>query len=628
MHIGETLPLWTFTYDEMLRLIRNGFVSMVGCCCTLTGHSFEKRAPLLQEFLKNAVKFNDSCNASIEYHKSLESRCSKEGLSTFKFNILGCHPFKELIWLLGTRHSTLSSCMLSGILNVLHARRLSIEKTQVCVPENCNNSVTVAHAQWLFDEITKMLKVLLDQPQNSKLLSEGVAVLNILNVGHSKAAREFFRFFCHYCERSLLLVFQPAASELHSLVPKGRCKETAVDYIYDQTLPDNAHLSLDDVSHLEHILRAKYDDVEGKLHKVDLSSIADMEKTKKKLEEIVVSNMGIYERGLPMKYVFLFSLLQSSSVTLARRSYITELADSNKIDMKENDVGMFLNLFTSFASLFYVPSLSDVIIVDIEKFTDCVDRLYAETSSEGSSCGFINEEAIDSLAKEEELDPELFKVALQGFCFAVRIKKSQLKNVNFTIQDDYLYLYYVPSMRCSDKEINDRFSNSLYLKVKPMCMPCNIQVLLLRHIIKKERFLLIPTPHINATTIGVRFQEICIEVTLIDHGDAIELRLQGNHSPDNYIKACSLLVKACIAAMKDAKKATDGFQYGFAFKCANPESHQYHLLDNKDHCDDCESGANDDRYSAKFRDYWNHAMVSQHFMFINNYCSSPLAHER
>lgn len=610
----------------MLRLIRNSSVSMVGCCCTLTGHSFEERAPLLQDFMKNAVKFNDSCSASIEYHKSLKSRCSKEGFPTFKFNVLSKYPFKELMWLPGTRRSTLSLCMLSCILNVLNARSLSLEKVQVRVAENCNNSVTVAHhAQWLFDEITKMLKVLPDQPQRRKLLLAGVAVLNIFNVGHSKAAREFFLFFCHYCERSLLLVFQPAASELHSLVPKERREETVVDCKYNQTLPDNAHLSPDDASHLEHILKAKYD-VEGKLHKVDLSSIAGMESTKKKLEDIVVSNMGMYEKDLPMRYVFLFSLLQSLSITLASRSYITELADSIKIDMKGGDIEVFLNLFTSFASLFYVPSLSNVVIVDIEKFTDCVDRLYAETSSGGSSCGFINEEAIDSLAKEEELDSELFKVALQCFCFAVRIKKSQLKSVNFTIQDDYLY--YVPSMRCSDTEINDRFSNSLYLKVKPMCMPCNMQVLLLRHIIKKEQFLLIPTLHINATTIGVRFQEICIEVTLIDHGDTIELRLQGNHLPDNYNRACSLLVKACIAAMKDAKKATDGFQYSFAFKCANPESHQYHLLDNKDHCDDCESGANDDRYSAKFRDYWNHAMVSQHFMFINNYCSSPLAHER
>ena len=583
----------------MLRLIKNSSIPAVGCVSTLSGPSFQKRISLMQDFMENAVKFkNSNSKLATQYHDSLEHKCSKEGLSTFNFNVLGKYPYNSLMWLPTTNRSSLSLCMLSCILKVLRSRNLSMNDLKL--PEDDNNDSVndeptygEKHAQWIFHEAIERLKVLKDQPQKSALLMAGIAFLKVLSIGPSKGTYEFLPFLFHFCKRSFPLVFQPATSKLYSLMscPSFEKKDDLdVDDDFD-SLP--SRFSPDEVSSLSHALKAKNDDVEVSTCKVNKSLVS--KGIKEKLEDAVVSNMTKYEIDLPMRYIFLYSLLQSLGGTLTRRSDITELAVSYDIGMDDDDVGMFLKTFTSFANLFYVPSLSDVVLLDIEKFVDYLDKLYA---SDKSSSGFISEAAIDSLAEQEGLDPDTFKEVLQGFHFAVRVAQSRVKNPNITTDGDYFY--YIPSMRCSDTEIIDRCPHSLYFKTNPCFMPGSLQARLIHHVQKIFDFFLIPTPHINATTIGVRFQEICIEVTLIDHGDAIELRPQAYHS-----KAYSLLMQACVSAMNDAKKAIDGLQYDFAFKCANPKSNQYHLLDNNDHCDECDIATNDE--SATFKDYWRNA---------------------
>ena len=599
----------------MLRLIKNSTISSAGCVSTLSGPSFQKRISLMQGFMKNAVKFkNSNSKLATQYYESLEHKCSKEGLSTFKFNVLGKYPYDRLMWLPTTNRSSLSLCMLSCILKVLRSRNLSMNDLKL--PEDDNNdsvndepTYAEKHAQWIFHEAIERLKVLKDHPQKSALLMAGIAFLKVLSIGPSKGTYEFLPFLFHFCKRSFPLVFQPATSKLYSLMscPSFEKKDDLdVDDDFD-SLP--CHFSPDEVPSLSHALKAKNDDVEVSTCKVNKSLVS--KGIKEELEDAVVSNMTKYEIDLPMRYIFLYSLLQSLGGTLTRRSDITELAVSYDIGMDDDDVGMFLKTFTSFANLFYVPSLSDVVLLDIEKFVDYLDKLYA---SEKSSSGCISEAAIDSLAEQEELDPDTFKEVLQGFHFAVHVAQSRVKNPNITIDGDYFY--YIPSMRCSDTEIIDHYPHSLYFKTNLRFMPGSLQARLIHHVQKIFDFFLIPTPHINATTIGVRFQEICIEVTIIDHADAMELRPQAYHSPDNYSKAYSLLMQTCVAAMNDAKNAIDGLQYDFAFKCANPESNQYHLLDDNNHCEGCDISD-----SATFKDYWRKAQIDMvyHILYFNIY---------
>ena len=583
-------------------LIKTHYVPVVTCLATLCGPSFKERILLIREFMSNAVKFrNGKSNMAVQYHKNLEEMCSKEGLSTFKFNILGEYPFKELMWLLGTKRLSLSLCMLCCILQVLRSRKLNI--SDLCIPsDECKSSENgelppgEKHAQWIFHEVIKRLMTLKHHPEKLGLLMSGVAFINIVNVGPSKAAYEFLPFLRHYCKKLMPLIVQPAragtnvSNLLYSLMPQVKHLSEKDDSMTNQ-LPGNGHLLPNNVAHSKLIFKEENCDLDVKVHKVDLSM---MEDTKKTLEEIVVNNMSKYRMGLPIRYVFLHSLLQTLDISLMPKNDITKLAVSCDIGMDDSEVEVFLNHFTKFASLFYVPSLTNIVIVNIEKFTDCVDKLYNGNPSEESSYefGFISEAAIDSLAEKEKIDPEMFKVALQCFRFAVPVRKAKVQNPSFTINGKLSY--YVPSMR-NGKPMNGPLPSSLYLKIKPRYMPGNMQVLLVRQMLNDSKCFLIPTEHVNASIISMHFQHTCAQVILIDHGDAIEFRLQENRSID-YIIPCSLIVRACFAAIKVARKSIDHLQYDFVFRCTK-QDHQYH--------DDLKSAlcCNDDKNGIT-RDFW------------------------
>ena len=208
----------------MLRLIKNSSISLVGCVSTLSGPSFQKRISLMQGFMENAVKFkNGNSKLATQYYESLEHKCSKEGLSTFNFNVLGKYPYDRLMWLPTTNRSSLSLCMLSCILKVLCFKNLSMNDLKL--PEDGNNDSVndepaygEKHAQWIFHEAIERLKVLKDHPQKSALLMAGVAFLKVLNIGPSKGTYEFLPFLFHFCKRSFPLVLQPATSKLYSLM--------------------------------------------------------------------------------------------------------------------------------------------------------------------------------------------------------------------------------------------------------------------------------------------------------------------------------------------------------------------------------------------------------------------------
>ena len=91
---------------------------------------------------------------------------------------------------------------------------------------------------------------------------------------------------------------------------------------------------------------------------VDLSN---MEDTKKILEKMVVGNISKNNTGLPVRWVFLCSLLQALNISLMTKNDIVKLATSSNIGIDASEVKAFLTTFTSFASLLYIPSLTEVV---------------------------------------------------------------------------------------------------------------------------------------------------------------------------------------------------------------------------------------------------------------------------
>lgn len=635
-------------FELLLDLVKTSSIPVVMCVATLTGLAPQRKSALFQDFVLGAVRFRDSKSELADrYRTHLKERCSKEGLSSFNFNILGKFPFSDLMWLLATKRSGISLCFLCCLLQALELRGISLEYLDL--PQNefdikKDELLGNKHGEWLFYEAIKRMKALKKHPEKLNLLRPGVTMLNIFNIGLSKAAYNFLPFLGRHCKRSLPLLFVSTADSIDVDKPLAsdclkEC-ETSINHLLSALVPRRKHL--------HHLLRSqsitptpnemptahllmrqpsfnhstKLESLKDIIKESGLDSnfkeinLSNMEDTKKILQKMVVRNMSKYVTGLPVRWVFLRSLLQALNISLITKSDIVKLAASSNAGIDGGEVEVFLTTFTSFASLLYIPSLTEVVLVDIERFTDCLDKVfkYGDSSDNALSFGFISEAAIDQLAEAEKLDADLFKAILKSFRFAVPVPKSKVKGTNFSIQGDYTY--YVPSMRPSSAT-NGPLRDSLYLYNTPSILG-NMQVLLIRHFLKYSNCSLVPCLHINASVIRVNHGKEFVDVKIIDHKDIIELRLERGRSTEAYKATCSLAVRACAAAMDDAKKSTNDLEYKFVFRCigSTGSSHQlsFHRIDLNESlsCDKCKSNAS----NAVFREHWKSA-VSKMVRLLN-----------
>ena len=636
-------------FELLLDLVRTSSIPVVMCVATLTGLAPQRKSALFQDFVLGAVRFRDSKSELADrYRTHLKERCSKEGLSSFNFNILGKFPFSDLIWLLATKRSSISLCFLCCLLQALELRGIS-PLEYLDLPQNefdirKDELLGRRHGEWLFYEAIKRLKALKKHPEKLNLLRPGVTMLNVFNIGPSKAAYNFLPFLGRHCKRSLPLLFVSTADSIDVDKPLGsdcfkEC-ETSVNHLLSALVPRRKHLyhlmrsqsitptstemptvpvfmrqpSFKYPTKLESLKEIiKESGLDSNFKEIDLSN---KKNTKKILEKMVVRNMSKYTTGLPVRWVFLRSLLQALNISLITKSDIVKLATSNDVGIDGGEVEAFLATFTSFASLLYIPSLTEVVLVDIERFTDCLDKVfkYGDSSDKAPSFGFIPEAAIDQLAEAEKLNADLFKAVLKSFCFAVPVPKSKVKGANFFIQENYTY--YVPSMRPSPAT-NGPLSHSLYLHNTPSILG-NMQVLLVRHFLKHSNCSLVPYLHINASVIRVSHGKEFVDVTIIDHKDIIELRLERGRSTEAYKATSSLAVRVCAAAMDDAKRSTNDLKYEFVFRCigSTGSSHQlsYHRIDLNESlsCDECKAKAS----NAVFREHWKSA-VSKMVRLLN-----------
>ena len=646
MCVGLALPKpLKLEFELLLDLVRTSSIPVVICVATLTGLAPQRKSALFQDFVLRAVRFrNSKSELADRYRTHLEESCSKEGLSSFNFNILGKFPFSDLMWLLATKRSGISLCFLCCLLQALELRGISIKYLDL--PQNefdikKDELLGNKHGEWLFYEAIKRLKALKRHPEKLNLLRPGVTMLNIFNIGPSKAAYNFLPFLGRHCKRSLPLLFVSAADLDDVNEPLGpdclkECR-TFINHLLSSLVPKRKHLhhfvrsqstelaAPPVVMHQSSCTRSRLDSLKEVLEECHLNSnfeeidLSNMKNTKKILEKMVVRNMSKYTTGLPVRWVFLRSLLQALNISLITKSDIIKLATSSNVGIDGSEVEAFLTTFTSFASLLYIPSLTDVVLVDIERFTDCLDKVfsYDDSSDKAPSFGFIPEAAIDQLAKAEKLNADLFKAVFKSFRFAVPIPKSKVKGANFSIQGDYAY--YVPSMRPLPAT-NGPASHSLYLYYTPSILG-NTQVLLVRHFLKYSNCSLVPYLHINASVIRVNHGKEFVDVTIIDHKDIVELRPERGRSTEAY-KATSLLaVQACAAAMDDAKKSVEDLEYHFMLRCVDStdSDHQYsyHRMDQSSLCDKCKA-ADSNNYPFAFRENWKSAVSKA--VSLYNFC--------
>ena len=599
-----------FEVNDLIKLICSDSVPVALCLTTLSGLASKEKNDIFMSLMRQTIKGKEF---QVPLMKQLSSKITRPGLSRFCFDIVGSYPFEDPMWLYGTKRSSISLCLMSSIVRLYASRNIGIEDvTFDDIPNDTSSDhFALKHVQWLHKEVLKRINELKNHSFKINCLKIGVCILNIFNVDCSKAAYEFLPFLTQHCTKLLQLVFLNIDRDLNYLEqPLG------MEDIRDCNTPLN-HLITpiqSRVKHLCHYALAGHQDsrqcplIVGLTEKN--SSTEEMylqlqklqtditqspedcaaatkalvctpgseDDIRKNLEKMILNEVKFFD-SIPLRWVFLRSAIQVQYPLpmLMKKSDIINLVASVVV-MDNNEIEMFLKTFTSFGSLFYasdIPSLKEIVITDIERFVMCLDKVYNHQDDTSSDYGLITEDTISSLINE---DFKLFMAVVTSFQLAVPVMKGKVHGKEE--DDDSKQKYYIPSMRRSPV-VDGPSKDSLYICLDPKYIPGNLQVSLTRSFLKYSNCFLVPSKPINVTVIEVQcisdVETKSVQVTLVDHGDVTELRLDGCR--ELYTETRKLSIGVCQAALENIIETLPSLQYHFAI-CCQKEKEKFHYLEN------------------------------------------------
>ena len=594
-----------FDVDELNKLICSDSVPVVLCQATLSGFASKGRSQIFMSLFKTAI--NVQYEHSHVLIEEINLKIKSQGLSCFHFDILGSYPFDDPMWLCGTKRSSTTLSLMSSIVRLCATRKVKIEDVAFdgCVSnEVISDDFAHKHVKWLYKEVLRNLRELKSQPAKMSYLQSGICILNIFNVGYSKAAYEFLPFLTQHCTKLLQLVFLNIDHDLYHLQHPLKLEDMEHDNI-----PVN-HLVRSRIKHLCHYALAGHQKsrqcpviiglTERQSHNFS-TEIQDLRKLqkdmnieditspllfspgledviRKQLEQETIKDMKVFD-SIPLRWVFLRSAIQVQNPLpmLMKKPDIINLVASVVV-MDNNEIEMFLKTFTSFGSLFYasdIPSLKEIVITDIERFVMCLDKVYNHQDDTSSDYGLITEDTISSLINE---DFKLFMAVVTSFQLAVPIMKGKVHGQEE--DDDSKQKYYIPSMRRSPV-VDGPLKDSLYICLDPKYIPGNLQVSLTRSFLKYSNCFLVPSKPINVTVIEVQCivdrETKSVQVTLVDHGDVTELRLDGCR--ERYAETRKLSIGVCQAALENITETLPLLQYHFVI-CCQKEKEKFHYLEN------------------------------------------------
>ena len=595
---------------DLIKLICSDSVPVALCLTTLSGLASKEKNDIFMSLIRKTIKSQEEFQAAVM--EQLSSKITNPGLSRFCFDIVGSYPFEDPVWLHGTKRSSISLCLMSSIVRLYASRNVRIEDvTFDDIPNDAiSDHFAHKHIKWLHREVLKRINGLKNHSFKMNCLKVGICILNIFNVGCSKAAYEFLPFLTQHCNKLLQLVFLNIDRDLNHLEQPLSMEDiqhcnTPLNHLITPIQSRVKHLCYYASAGHQHSRQCSLivglteknfstEEIHLQLQKLQTDIIQSLQDTapttealvctpgsedniRKNLEKMILNEVKFFD-SIPLRWVFLRSAIQVQYPLpmLMKKSDIINLVASVVV-LDNNEIEMFLKTFTSFGSLFYasdIPSLREIVITDIERFVTCLDKVYNHQDNTLSDYGLIAEDTIKNLINE---DLKLFMAVVTSFQLAVPIMKSKICG-NETA-DDSKQKYYIPSMRRSPV-IDGPLKDSLYICLDPKYIPGNLQVSLTRSFLKYSNCFLVPSKPINITVIKVQYivdgETKRVHVTVVDHGDVTEIRLDG--CCELYAETCKRSLRVCRAALENIKETLPSLQYHFAF-CCQKEKEKFHYLE-------------------------------------------------
>ena len=480
-------------------------------------------------------------------------------------------------------------------------------------------------------------------------LPSGIAMINIWNIGNSKAASYILPLLSgHLYNNYVWTMFDlirdvpdlhkpPEAKErarkesrprLHSLL-----RSASLAACQDSNRTNVCTLiSYHDTSYCQSEIRIKLkqfkrdaDSAATQMHLknlIDLNNIlmlcteSDEECLKKEFDDIVHRELN-KSFEIPLPYIFLRSYFYESGVLYVTKKVLQE--KGGKLGMEEDDCVEFCRLFTSSGSLIDISLIdehSNIIILRPVEFFHELDKLFHPSSNVDplvAKYGIVTEPIAHALFKDHA---NIMMEVLVSFGIAAKLDSSQ---VNCALPAPNNIIYYVPN--ASTAEPNYECQPSALHLLRDIDRPMShTKVAFTSKFLKlcpSSKLELPDKPVGNIAAFKVFLSDVrSNSFQFVYIGDAIEFRFPSPYDQEELEQTCRNIFTVCHEIMPDTTK------YNFAVMCsadkdptlANKLKRQRHLLPNTKLCPDCQSKGLDKKFLLNI---WNKILKEVILLFYS-----------
>ena len=606
----------------------------------------------------------------------------KHGLSHYGVSVLGRNSDESMWWMPSTQRSMHTFACSAAILHdsLLQGQQIELDQSAISgdVLKIFDNDTLNRHLNRVYCDMDRTLRRTDISPELKRVVSSGVVFGNIFDVGFSKGVYNFLSLIASYAHRQLgffvvsiddidiyklqekpnlsfpgynkekplmergskISYMLQFAAATHLAVPKTPLQSPAVAFIISSNKSLSPEKKEAAKETLGHALSSEAQRLE--LPKNIVNNIlvlnpdddSDLQQLKLWFENMVKN--GTLRENVKLSWIFLRSLFYFTDRMFISKDELEAYA--LELDIKSDEYLEFLQTFTEFASIFYIPDiapLKNTIILQPVKFVNLLCRLFypPKGSEEAVFDGLFSEQqVIELLSKEarEVIVPTLCSLGLAAEVHSNKlqqVKKERrpraysdtlVSHFSASLSDSRPSLLFVPSARRGNLRAQQTSYNSLFIVYDYKFTPPDVQGLFTQRLLTLSNVLFISTSEVNVVKFVITSKAREYELQVIFHSTYLELIIE-YHDKSELDSVCKKILQCCKRALDTICKMIKDLSYRFALVCLQPiklqEGHHvktnYEMLPSKQLCHSCEAT------KSPLRKCWNENIleVSYNFSF-------------
>ena len=507
----------------------------------------------------------------------------------------------------------------------------SAEKREVVFDDEDLNR----HFYTMFDSLAEDQQRELSTPLSAtkwnRSIPNGIALINIWDIGMNKAVYHFLPALWGHLDNSYLWLFLDLDCDVKdlystpSLPENNKSRDKIVEYrsrmeyllhpaMLAKSSSDEDRLDVCSVFGVHSDALAEH--IRNASAHANLATVINTEVTpinpkddkcwevlKRKADKIIGEKLESAMK-VPLASIFLRSLYYGVDKMYIKKSELK--AKAKLLNIKDDEFETFCKVFTSFGSIIDVSLIdtgSDYVILQPTVFIRCLDKIfYPDTiDPKVAMCGIVTKSTAMEIFNT---DHEFFMGVLVSVDLAITLKRNQItsESSKFQLVDENAHeeYYYLPDVRTSPPTLKCN-RNALHLLCSPISPLRHLQVLFTRALLQiKPETKLVFKEDRNITTFKIIscHTQKPMEFDMIYFGEAVEFDVPKTADED----ICEAIIQSCHQMMTCKWRF---MKYNFAVMCSNNPSesgiHQMrHFLPYDKLCETCRKDGKLDQMSI-----WN-----------------------